>query len=331
LPLPSSTAVAIIAESPSHGALCCCSRHAVPSCHRIMIAIVTLLPHFVVPLPSSPHFHHCRIVVSMLMHHCHCGCRTIAIMPSLPQSLCSIVIAIPLGLHCHCHYRCCCVLAAAATIPSSHRCHVLAAAVTVPCHCNLVIVPSPSRPRCRVIAVVALPSLCHCINTISVAVLLPSCCHHAVVMSSSYHHCVLDVASLLCSCCHSCHAALLSSPMLIVASLPYHRCSPSHHRVAIAICPHNHSGCTLAATVAVLLRHHRSPSPSHEWACIEWDNATLRSRCCHKLHIMASGEQRGVSDLKAAVGWKPGHPLHKNIDRLHFAALPPSECLTLSG
>jgi len=48
-------------------------------------------------------------------------------------------------------------------------------------------------------------------------------------------------------------------------------------------------------------------------------------------YTMASGEQRGVSDLKAAVGWKPGHPLHKNIDRLHFAALPPSECLTLSG
>ncbi len=171
LPLPSSTAVAIIADcgniffhcrrhhldialSPPHChhcvllvgfcALCCCSRHAMPSCHCIIVAIVTFLPHFVVPLLSSPHFHHCRVVVSMLMHHYHCGCRTIAVMPSLLQWLCSIVVAIPLGLHCHCHHRCCHVLAAAVTIPSSHRRHVLAAADTVPCHCNLVIVPSLS-------------------------------------------------------------------------------------------------------------------------------------------------------------------------------------------
>jgi len=46
---------------------------------------------------------------------------------------------------------------------------------------------------------------------------------------------------------------------------------------------------------------------------------------------MASGEQQGVSDLDAAVGIKPGHVLHKNIDRLQFVSLLPSECLALSG
>ncbi len=248
----------------------------------------------------------CRAVVPS-HHRCHCHlsaalCRTAAVkssfsplsrcclhadaslplrlpyncrhaLPSLLQSLCSIVVAIPLGLHCHCHHQCCHVLAAAVTIPSSHRRHVLAAADTVPCHCNLVIVPSPSQTRCRVIAVVALPSPCHRINAISVAVLLPSCCRHAVVMSSSYHHCVLVVASLLCSCCHSRHAALSSSSLLlIVASLPYHRCCHRHIIVLQSACALTATVAVpgLAATVAVLLRHHRSPSPSHEWACIEW-------------------------------------------------------------
>ena len=156
-------------------------------------------------------------------------------------------------------------------------CHIIAI-MLLSCHSHVLIIPSLC-PHCRIIAVLLLPQ---------------SPCRIVVVTNVDCH--IIAVPSLL---------------------------SPSHHRVAIAICPHRHSGCTLAATVAVLLHHHRSPSPSHGPAlngCKEirktiktTDNATLQSRCCHKLHIMASGDQQGVSDLKAAVGCKPGHLLHKNV------------------
>jgi len=151
---------------------------------------------------------------------------------------------------------------------------------------------------------------------------LSSCHCHVLIVPSL----LIVVASLLCSCCHSHHAALSSSPMLIVTSLPYHRCCHCH--IIVLQSPY-----ALMATVAVPLlpqllccciitnRHHHHMNGPALNGCKEirktintTNNTTLQSQCCHKLHIMASSEQQGVSDLNAAVGCKPGHVLHKNID-----------------
>jgi len=108
-------------------ALCCCSRHAVLSCHRIIVAIVTLLPHFVVSLPSSPHF-------SPLLRCClHADA------------------SLPLRLPYHRRHA----LAAAVTVQHRRR-HTIESSLSLspllPCSCcrsHHSIIASSRCPRCR--------------------------------------------------------------------------------------------------------------------------------------------------------------------------------------
>jgi len=96
---------------------------------------------------------------------------------------------------------------------------------------------------------------------------LSSCHYHVLIVPSLCPHCrIIAVLLLPQSPCRIVIITNVDCRIIAVPSL----LSLSHHRVAISICPHSHSGCTVAATVAMLLCHHQSPSPSHEWACIEW-------------------------------------------------------------
>jgi len=184
-----------------------------------------------------------------------------------------------------------------------------------PWHCIVTTTLSPSCPPCWFLCPLLLQSPCHAIMPLhhcchchlDVALChttavkssfspLLCCCAMSLLPQSPFHHCIVTMSSLL------------QLPYLVIVSLSlYHHC----HDLVVASLLLSH--CHLHAITSM---PSQLPYYCHHHA------ALLSSPMLMLPYITHHGKQQAVrSDLKAAIGCKLGHLLHKNIDQLHFATV----------